>query len=50
LADFGNPLILAGSKFPVLSVQAYLQIVGMYDLPKGRAISVFLLVPSVMAF
>ncbi len=50
LADFGNPLILAGSKFPVLSVQAYLQIVGMYDLPKGAAISVFLLVPSVAAF
>ena len=50
LADFGNPLILAGSKFPVLSVQAYLQIVGMYDLPKGAAISVFLLIPSVLAF
>ncbi len=50
LADFGNPLILAGSRFPVLSVQAYLQIVGMYDLPKGAAISVFLLVPSVAAF
>lgn len=50
LADFGNPLILAGSKFPILSVQAYLQIVGMYDLPKGAAISVFLLAPSVIAF
>lgn len=50
LADFGNPLILAGSKFPVLSVQAYLQIVGMYDLPKGAAISVFLLAPSLAAF
>ncbi|MCX7774830.1 MAG: iron ABC transporter permease [Spirochaetaceae bacterium] len=50
LADFGNPLILAGSKFPVLSVQAYLQIVGMYDLPKGAAISVLLLVPSLLAF
>jgi len=50
LADFGNPLILAGSKFPVLSVQAYLQIVGMYDLPKGAAISMLLLVPSVIAF
>jgi len=50
LADFGNPLILAGSRFPILSVQAYLQIVGMYDLPKGAAISVFLLVPSVIAF
>ena len=50
LADFGNPLILAGSKFPVLSVQAYLEIVGMYNLPKGAAISVFLLLPSVLAF
>ncbi len=50
LADFGNPLILAGSKFPMLSVQAYLQIVGMYDLPKGAAISVFLLAPSLVAF
>jgi len=50
LADFGNPLILAGSKFPILSVQAYLQIVGMYDLPKGAVISVLLLVPSVFAF
>ncbi|OQB95775.1 MAG: putative 2-aminoethylphosphonate transport system permease protein PhnV [Spirochaetes bacterium ADurb.Bin110] len=50
LADFGNPLILAGSKFPMLSVQAYLQIVGMYDLPKGAAISILLLVPSLLAF
>ncbi len=50
LADFGNPLILAGSKIPILSVQAYLQIVGMYDLPKGAVISVLLLVPSVFAF
>ena len=50
LADFGNPLILAGSRFPMLSVQAYLQIVGMYDLPKGAAISILLLVPSLIAF
>ena len=50
LADFGNPLILAGSKFPILSVQAYLEIVGMYDLPKGAALSVFLLAPSLIAF
>lgn len=50
LADFGNPLILAGSKFPILSVQAYLQIVGMYDLPRGAAISMLLLVPSLLFF
>lgn len=46
LADFGNPLILAGSRFPVLSVQAYLQITGMYDLPKGAVLSVVLRIPS----
>ncbi len=50
LADFGNPLILAGSDFPTLSVQAYLQITGMYDLPGGAALSVVLLIPSVTAF
>jgi iron(III) transport system permease protein len=50
LADFGNPLILAGSRFPILSVQAYLQITGMYDLPKGAALAILLLVPSVTAW
>jgi iron(III) transport system permease protein len=50
LADFGNPLILAGSKFPTLAVQAYLQITGMYDLPGGAALAVVLLIPSLSAF
>lgn len=50
LADFGNPLLLAGSAFPVLSVQAYLQITGMFNLPAGAALSVLLVVPSVAAF
>ena len=50
LADFGNPLILAGSKFPILSVQAYLQITGMYDLPRGAALALILLVPSISVY
>jgi iron(III) transport system permease protein len=50
IADFGNPLILGGSGFPVLSVQVYLQVTGMYDLPGGAALAVILLVPSVIAF
>jgi iron(III) transport system permease protein len=50
LADFGNPLLLAGSAFPILSVQAYLQITGMFNLPAGAALSVLLLVPSIAAF
>ncbi len=50
LADFGNPLVLAGSAFPTLAVQAYLQITGMYDLPGGAALAVVLLIPSITAF
>ncbi len=50
MADFGNPLILAGSQFPILSVQAYLQITGMYDLPKGAALALMLLIPSITAY
>jgi iron(III) transport system permease protein len=50
IADFGNPLILGGSGFPVLSVQVYLQVTGMFDLPGGAALAVILLVPSVTAF
>ena len=50
MADFGNPLILAGSQFPILSVQAYLQITGMYDLAKGSALALLLLVPSITAY
>jgi iron(III) transport system permease protein len=50
LADFGNPLVLAGSQFPTLAVQAYLQITGMYDLPGGAALAVTLLIPSITAF
>jgi iron(III) transport system permease protein len=50
MADFGNPLILAGSQFPVLSVQAYMEITGMYNLPKGSAIAFLLLAPSITAY
>lgn len=50
LADFGNPLVLAGSGYPTLAVQAYLQITGMYDLAGGAALAVVLLIPSVTAF
>ncbi len=50
LADFGNPLILAGSQFPILSVQAYLEITGMYNLPKGAGLAFILLIPSISVF
>ncbi|MBO8141717.1 MAG: iron ABC transporter permease [Firmicutes bacterium] len=50
LADFGNPLVLSGSHFPTLAVQAYLQITGMYDLPGGSALAMVLLIPALTAF
>ena len=50
LADFGNPLVLAGSRFPMLSTQAYLEITGSFNLPLGAALAVVLMLPSVTAF
>ncbi len=50
LADFGNPLVLAGSRFPMLSTQAYLEITGSFNLPLGAALAVVLLLPSITAF
>ena len=50
LADFGNPLVLAGSRFPMLAPQAYLEITGSFKLPLGAALAVVLLIPSITAF
>jgi iron(III) transport system permease protein len=49
LADFANPMVLSG-KFDVLSVQAYLQFTGMFNMPLGSALAILLLVPSMIAF
>lgn len=50
LADFATPLILAGSSFPVLPTEAYLQITGLYDLRGGAAMSLLLLVPAAIVY
>ena len=49
MADFGNPLILAG-RFNVLSVQAYLQITGNDNLPGGATLAMALLLPSLVVY
>jgi iron(III) transport system permease protein len=49
LADFANPMVLAG-KYDVLSVQAYLQFTGMYNMPRGSALAILLLIPALTAF
>ncbi len=50
LADFGNPLVLAGSRFPMLAPQIYLEITGSFNLPLGAALAIILLIPSFTAF
>lgn len=50
MADFGNPLVLAGAQFPMLAPQAYLEITGSFNLPRGATLAVLLLIPSLTAF
>ena len=49
LADFANPLLLAGS-YRVLSVESYIEVTGMNRLNNGSALSLLLLLPTLMAF
>jgi iron(III) transport system permease protein len=49
MADFGNPMVISGD-FRVLSVQAFLQITGMYDLSRGSTLAMLLLIPTATAF
>jgi iron(III) transport system permease protein len=49
LADFGNPLILAGN-FKVLAVESYLKITGEFDTASGAILALALLLPSLLAF
>jgi iron(III) transport system permease protein len=49
LADLGNPLLLGGD-YQVLSSEIYQTIIGMYDVPKGAALAVVLLMPALLLF
>lgn len=49
LADFANPLLLAGS-YRVLSVDAYIEVTGRSNLGGGAALSLLLLLPTLTAF
>ena len=49
MADFGNPMVISGD-FRVLSVQAFLQITGMYDISRGSTLAILLLAPTLTAF
>lgn len=49
ISDFGNPQVLAGD-FSVLSVDAYMQITGLYDLKTGAFMALSILLPAMLAF
>ncbi|RMF84937.1 MAG: ABC transporter permease subunit, partial [Nitrospinota bacterium] len=48
LADFGNPMVIGG-RYTVLSSEAYFAIQS-YNIPRGIALAILLLVPPLLAF
>lgn len=49
LEDFGNPIVIQGD-FPVLTVEAFLAVTGMYNMPLGATLAIFLLIPTLAIF
>ncbi len=47
LTDFGNPIIIGGD-FNVLSTLAYFEFSGMGNIPRGTALAILLLLPTVV--
>ena len=49
LEDFGNPVVIQGH-FQVLTVAAYNAVTGMYNMPLGATLAIFMLMPTLMIF
>ncbi len=49
LADFGTPIIIGGG-YSVLATEAYLNVIGLYNLPRASAMSILLLLPAIFVF
>ena len=49
LADLGNPLFIAGNK-TVLSAQIFLAVIGEYNYQKASALSLVLIIPTLIIF
>lgn len=49
LADFGNPMMVGGG-LAFLATEAYLLVVGQYNLEMAAVLSVFLVMPSLVIF
>ena len=49
LADLGNPLFIAGNR-TVLSAQIFLAVIGEFDYQKASALSLILIIPTLLLF
>ena len=49
LADFGNPMVIGGN-FTVLSTEAYMQMIGWFDLSSAAVLSTTLFIPALGLF
>jgi iron(III) transport system permease protein len=49
LADLGNPLFIAGNR-TVLSAQIFLAVIGEFDYQKASALSLILIIPTLVLF
>jgi len=49
LADFGNPKLIGGD-YSTLATLAYAVVTGNYDMPLAAALSLFLVIPSLLMF
>ncbi|MCI0393809.1 MAG: iron ABC transporter permease [Chloroflexi bacterium] len=49
ISDFGNPMLIGGG-FQVLATQAFIQLIELFDLQLGAALSMILIIPALLAF
>ncbi|WP_084187090.1 putative 2-aminoethylphosphonate ABC transporter permease subunit [Andreprevotia chitinilytica] len=49
IVDFGAPKVIGG-QYNVLAVEAYKQVIGQQNFPKGAVIGLLLLLPAVLSF
>jgi len=49
LTDFGNPMVIGGD-FDVMSTLAYLEFTGMNNFPRGTALAILLLIPTLAIY
>jgi iron(III) transport system permease protein len=49
ISDFGNPMLIGGG-YQTLATQAFIQLIELFDLQLGAALSMLLIIPALAAF